>query len=449
PLIADILANNLYGVDINPAAVEIAKLALWLHSARADAPLSMLDRTIRCGNSLVSHDIWTGREADDATRERVSSFSWEEAFPECVSDGRARFDIVLGNPPYVKLQNMTRVYPETVAYLQADRGADTYRSAQTGNFDLYLTFIEKGLRLLAEGGRMAYIAPSLWAVNEYGEGLRALVRRTQQLERWIDFKSYQVFDEAITYTALQFFTQAPQTAVKIAIEPNGKAANVDWERGELVTPYASLPEAGEWLMATGPERALIERLRRDCIQLGDASLTHAIFQGIITSADQIYQLERLRADRYRCTPEEGDPYEVRVEDAIMKPLVSGAEAKRYEEPETGTYLLFPYERDARGAMRLITADEMERRFPLAWAHLCQYEGELRARESRRFDTDAWYQFGRPQNIEIQDRTKLVVAQTVPEMRVCADTAADKHLNNVRVNGILCAAGVDLFFVLGA
>jgi len=81
PLIADILAKNIYGVDLNASAVEIAKLALWLHSARADAPLSMLDRTIRCGNSVVSHDIWLGREMDDATRERINSFDWREAFP--------------------------------------------------------------------------------------------------------------------------------------------------------------------------------------------------------------------------------------------------------------------------------------------------------------------------------------------------------------------------------
>ena len=82
---------------------------------------------------------------------------------------------MLGNPPYVKLQNLMKLDPDVAAYLTADRGDDTYRSAQTGNFDLYLPFIEKGLRLLAAGGRMAYIAPSLWTVNQYGEGLRGLV----------------------------------------------------------------------------------------------------------------------------------------------------------------------------------------------------------------------------------------------------------------------------------
>ena len=217
PLIATILRDNIYGVDINPASVEIAKLALWLHSARASAPLSSLEHTIRIGNSLVGEDFWTGRQRTAEIEERVRAFDWRAAFPEVWPDGQeGGFDIVLGNPPYVKLQNLMKVDPDVVAYLTAERGGDTYQSARTGNFDLYLPFIEKGLRLLAPGGRMAYIAPSLWAVNQYGEGLRRLVRRGRHLDRWLDFKSHQMFEDVITYTALQFFTREPRDIVRIA-----------------------------------------------------------------------------------------------------------------------------------------------------------------------------------------------------------------------------------------
>ena len=262
-LISEILANNIYGVDINPASVEITKLALWLHSARAESPLSSLDHTIRCGNSLVAHDFWLGRERLRDQADRINSFDWKQTFPEVwPEDEEGGFDIVLGNPPYVKLQNLMKVDPAVVAYLQANRGDDTYVSAQTGNTDLYLPFIEKGLRLLAPGGRMAYIAPSLWAVNEYGEGLRRYVRSTRQLARWIDFRAYQVFDEAITYTALQFFTREHNDVVRIALAPKGEseAQDVDWSDDKLAVPYEGLAEDGAWLMATGPQRALVERL---------------------------------------------------------------------------------------------------------------------------------------------------------------------------------------------
>lgn len=445
-IIAEILKNNIYGVDINPAAVEIGKLALWLHSARANSPLSSLDHTIRCGNSLVGPDFWAGRAGDDAGRERINAFDWRATFPEVFA--RGGFDIVLGNPPYVKLQNLRKVHPDVADYLQADRGDDTYVSAQTGNFDLYLPFIEKGLRLLAPGGRMAYIAPSLWAVNEYGAGLRRLVAERRQLDRWIDFKAHQVFKEAITYTALQFFTRAPNGAVRMAIAPDGKDADIDWADEELAVDYAALDGEAEWLIATGEERALIERLARDCRRLDDENVTQAIYQGLITSADDIYHMRRIAPGRFACSPKGVDAYEVAIEDAIMKPLVSGPEAKRYEAPETDTYLLFPYARDEKGAMRLISADRMAREFPLAWKYLKSWEKELRGRESGAFDDEQWYRFGRNQNVDKQDCEKLIVAQTVPSLRLCADDKADKYINNVRVNGVLPAPKVDMFFLLG-
>jgi len=451
PIIADILAHNIYGVDINPASVEIAKLALWLHSARAQAPLSQLDHTLRCGNSLVSHDFWAGRAEDADLRERVNSFDWREAFPEVWPDNETGgFDIVLGNPPYVKLQNLMKVDPQVVAYLQAERGEDTYRCARTGNVDLYLPFIEKGLRILARGGRMAYIAPSLWAVNQYGRGLRGLIRERRQLDRWVDFKAHQIFDEAITYTALQYFTKEPNDAVRMALAPNGEthAADIDWSDANLAVPYEALPADTEWLIATGVARRLIDRLAQDCLRLDDPSLTTAIFQGLITSADPIYHLEKLADGHYRCTPKNAPAYVVEIEDAIMKPLVSGAEAKRYEEPETNTYILFPYERGPGGAMYLIPKADMHSRFPKAWRHLASYEQALRAREGSKFDGVDWHQFGRNQSINRQDAVKLVVPRIVEHLKVSLDAHGSVCLDNVDVGGVIAHRDVNPAYLLG-
>lgn len=296
---------------------------------------------------------------------------------------------------------------------------------------------------------MAYIAPSLWAVNQYGEGLRSLVHRGRHLDRWLDFKSHQIFEEVITYTALQFYTREPRDAVRIAAAPSGEMADIDWSDLELAVPYNAIPETGEWLIATGAERALIERLSRDCLRLDDPSLTTAIFQGLITSADHIYHLQRLGTGRYKGTPKGKGavPYEVELEDTIMKPLVSGPEAKRYEELETNTYLLFPYEPDARGVMRLIPAYEMARRFPRAWAHLLRWEQELRKRESSGFDDETWYRFGRNQSIDKQDIAKLIVPRLVQHMKCSFDPQGRFGLDNVDVGGILAAAETEPAFLM--
>ncbi len=226
-VIRSILAHNIYGVDINPESVEITKLALWLHTAAPGKPLCSLDANIRCGNSLVGPDFaefyrqkhtTLFEQADENERERINAFDWEAAFADVFTHGG--FDCVVGNPPYIKLQHFRRTQPDIADYLvgQAsslpNRKQDawaTYESTQTGNFDMYLPFIEKGIRLLRPEGRMGYIAPNVWMVNDYGKALRGLVRRTRALDRWVDFKSHQIFDEAITYTALQFFYDRPDT----------------------------------------------------------------------------------------------------------------------------------------------------------------------------------------------------------------------------------------------
>jgi hypothetical protein len=98
---------------------------------------------------------------------------------------------------------------------------------------------------------MAFIAPSLWTVNQYGEGLRHLLRGRRQLDRWVDFKSHQVFSDVTTYTALQFFTREPGEHIRIAAAPKGEVEDIDWSEAALTVSYADMPEEGEWLMATG------------------------------------------------------------------------------------------------------------------------------------------------------------------------------------------------------
>jgi len=453
-LMRDILRANIYGVDINPAAIEIAQLALWLHTARSDKPLSSLDRTIRDGNSLIDGNFYKGvanlafYTADE--RERIHTFDWENQFAET----GGKFDVVVGNPPYVKLQNFRRVHADVAEFIRdgrPDLHIPGYTSAQTGNFDLYLPFIEKGLQLLKENGRLGYIAPSLWTVNEYGQGLRDLIENTRQLERWLDFRSYQVFEEATTYTALQFYTKGPNDAVKVAFSPAGPPPERPWADPDCSLPYENLAFGERWLLLTGNERALIEKLYATCTRLDDPANTESIFVGIQTSADHIYHLKKLSPNRSICTPkgERAPPaYEVELEDALMKPLVSGSDAKRYVEPKTDTCLLFPY-RPIEARVELIPAAVLQNDYPKAWSNLRSYETELRARENDKMDVDdAWWAYNYPKNLDKQEIEKLIVAQTVPSLRVCYDAESAQYLNNVRVNGISTPDPETAWFLLG-
>ena len=454
----EILSENLYGVDINAESVEITRLALWLHTALPDRPLTVLDRNIRCGNSLIGSDFYRqlGINRDlfgEDERTRVNSFDWEVEFPEVFGRENPGFDCVIGNPPYVKLQHFRKVQPDVAKYLLEARrpdGAPMYESTQTGNFDMYLPFIEKGVELLNGRGKMGYIAPNVWMVNEYGKGLRQKLKRTRRLDRWIDFKSFQVFDEAITYTALQFFSGSERDSVRCVFAPRGKDdfAGLDWREVEDDVAPGDLPDEGSWVFAPKLERTLLDRLSNESLSLAHETVTRQIFQGLITSADSIYHLEKLGPGRYlHKTKGKKEAVEMEIEDGIMHPLVSGPEAKRYQVPKTSTFILFPYKVE-NGSVRLISGKEMETRFPKAWKHLKNNETALRSREGGKFDDDQWFRFGRNQNIDKQEIPKLCVAQLVPGLRVCFDSEGAFYFNNVRVNGIIPTDIETGWFLLG-
>lgn len=241
-----ILKENLFGVDINSASVEITKLSLWLHTAQANRPLSALDEHIQCGNSLIDKRFYNKRRLDDPEeRDRINTFEWDGVFDA------GSFDAVIGNPPYVKLQNFRKVHADMADWLiGGSSGEAPYESTGTGNFDLYLPFIEKGLSLLNESGRMGYIAPNLWPTLEYGEGLRGLVHGGRHLEKWLDFRSYQLFEEATVYTAIQIFSKAPADAIHLAFAGDGDISRADWSDADHVVSYDELTAPRQpWLLA--------------------------------------------------------------------------------------------------------------------------------------------------------------------------------------------------------
>jgi len=455
--IRSVLSQNIYGVDINAESVEITKLTLWLNTALKDQPLTSLDENIRCGNSLVGTDFFEQLTIDSDSYEeneyeRVNPFDWKEAFPEIFGGEDPGFDCVVGNPPYVKLQHFRKIQEDVAQYLidaKLSDGSLLYESTQTGSFDMYLPFIERGIEFLNRQGKMGYIAPNVWLLNDYGKGLRKKIKRQQTLERWVDFKSFQVFEDATTYTALQFFTRSENNYVSCVFAPNGEEDIVTekWSDVSDKVFYQTLADEESWALMSNKETKLLDRVNESCSRLDESS--KGIMVGIQTSADYIYHLEYIGQNLYRYkTKDKKETIEVEIEDEIMHPLVSGAEAKRYKVPITTTYLIFPYE-NKDGRVQLMSESTIQDRFPKAWTYLKKYEEELRNRENGKMNNDnSWWAYNYPKNLDKQELAKLCVAQTVPGMRVFYDAKGEFYLNNVRVNGIIFSDNDTGWFLLG-
>ncbi len=138
----EILEHNLYGVDINEDAVEIAKLSLWLRTAHKGRELTSLAEKIVCANSLL-----------------------EMPFEE------GSFDVVIGNPPYVRVQGLKSNYEDEAKLYEAK-----YKSA-TGNYDLYALFLEMSFGMLKPTGKLSYILPHKFLISDFGSGLRGFLAR--------------------------------------------------------------------------------------------------------------------------------------------------------------------------------------------------------------------------------------------------------------------------------
>ena len=179
-----ILENNLYGVDINEESVEIARLALWLRTAKPHRKLNSLNNNIKCGNSLISDPDIAGDKA----------FDWKKEFPQVFEKGG--FDIVIGNPPYVQLQSMGEM-----SDVYAKCGYEVYNKSA----DLYCLFTERGYSLLKEGGLQSFIMPNKWMLVAYGEELRRFMANTN-LQQIINFGDVQFFEGAATIVCI-FVTQ--------------------------------------------------------------------------------------------------------------------------------------------------------------------------------------------------------------------------------------------------
>jgi len=149
-----ILANNIFGVDINRESVEITKLSLWLKTANRNEKLSYLDDNIKTGNSLIGNSQVVGDLA----------FDWHQQFPDIMD--RGGFDIVVGNPPYVNSEAMAKAWPREREYITR-----TFKQAR-GNWDLYIAFLELGCDLLSPSGYLSFITPDKWISKDFGIEIR-------------------------------------------------------------------------------------------------------------------------------------------------------------------------------------------------------------------------------------------------------------------------------------
>ena len=305
-----ILQNNIFGVDLDKQAVEIAQLNLLLKIAEKGHRLPLLEQNIKCGNSLIEDE----KTADG------KAFKWEEEFKDIMKEGG--FSVVIGNPPYVRQEELIPIKP----YLQANY--HVFHSTA----DLFVYFFERGLRILKEEGYFGIIVSNKWLKAGYGRRLREYIS-DYWIEQFIDFGDLKVFQDATTYPCIIIVRktkkQNPEIKVCQVATLNFESLDKYVEQNQF-TMNQNLLDINGWNFSNQDVSRLLAKLESENITLGEY-VHNETYRGILTGFNEAYMIdEQKKNELIAINPKNAE---------VIKPFVSGEEIRRFGIDSKNKYLI--------------------------------------------------------------------------------------------------------------
>ena len=357
-----ILQHNLYGVDLNAEAIQICQLSLWIKTAARGKRLTSLDHTIREGNSVIS---------DPAVHPKA--FNWRENFPEVFAQGG--FDVVVGNPPYVRQELLTPFKP----WLEANY--ETFH----GMADLYVYFYELGVRVLKPGGLLAFIVTNKWMKAGYGEPLRRFFSEKAWVRSVVDFgHAKQIFEEADVFPSIIVVekpTEGPKpktarlcTIPREQLRIDDLSVQIEKEGAEM--DVAQLSPDG-WQLEPKAVFALLEKVESRGTPLRELASVEPL-SGIKTGLNEAYLIDR---DTYKAivaaNPKSAD---------LLKPFLRGQDFSRWRAETQGLWMITLASSENRDWPWSNLEAEAETVFratyPAIYAHLEKFKDDLQKRQDQ-------------------------------------------------------------------
>lgn len=397
-----IVNHCLYGVDINREAVEVAKMSLSLKLIDSYQPsdfgavgilgsqiLRDVGKNIKCGNTLVGPDvldIYPSLADDAAQLQATNAFDWQASFPEVFEQGG--FNYVVGNPPYVEVKNYNVLLPYMALYVK-----HTYASGKNGKTDLAMPFIEQGIRLLNENGRLGYIVQKRFFKADYGKGLRRLLTSEHLLNGIYDYEETNLFAGRITYVAILVCDR------RAAMNTNVWYSN-SAQSGYRLFPSNAFTET-PWNFEDAELSALRLRLSESLGTLGQVCHVKVGLQVLWNDAYQIKVHRIVNGIIYGHSVIDDN---VVIEKDACRPLLCNEHFAPLTKRDYTTYAIFPYSVTDGGVVTELSISEFTSLYPLAGAYLenhksliCENVETLPEKNGDYNSTDHWHLFTRANN----------------------------------------------------
>jgi type I restriction-modification system DNA methylase subunit len=391
----ELILSCIYGIDKDYNAVEAAKFGLLLkllegediNSTNKSKPiLPDLANNIFFGNSLISSENVNSNE-DNLV---INSFDF----------GELRFDVIVGNPPYMKSEDMKNITPlELPIYKQLF--ASAYKQ-----FDKYFLFIEQGLNLLTEDGILGFIVPSKFMKVGAAKKLREKLSVENHLHSIISFGANQIFTDKTTYTCLLILNKRPQDTFQYAEVRNLAKWKVRKpEEVKFATETTAHLDNEVWALVPPELITIYAKTLEQSIKLVDLVGEDNIFNGIQTSANEIYIFTPTDEDQnYYYFTKRDIPY--RIEKDFTKPYfkTSGdsSNLNTYRSFKPNAQVIYPYIKTDDG-VALIPLSTVQKDFPEAYNYLQAHKDILnnprRDIKPEPATADEWHRYGRHQSLD--------------------------------------------------
>ena len=389
-----ILTSCIYGVDKDYNATEATKFGLLLkvlegedvNSLSGHKPiLPSLSQNIFFGNSLLeSEDV-----RDNNIRETINTYDF----------GEFKFDVVIGNPPYMSSEDMKNLTP-----LEHPLYPSKYNSAYK-QYDKYFLFIERGLQLLNDDGALGYIIPSKFMKVGAALKLRDLISRNHYLSELTSFGANQVFGGKTTYTCLLILSKQDNPNFKYEEIKNISRWRGRIESSAVTERPADSINSDTWALFPEEFDSLFEKIYRDGITLSDVVGNDNIFNGIQTSANKTYIFQPIEETETTYKFQRGDST-WEIEKSLTKPYfvtVKDYGLSSYNSFRPNARVIFPYFKDENGKLQIMPLEELASNYPLGHAYIIAHKHELN-RKNRDIkpvpeNENEWYRYGRHQSLE--------------------------------------------------
>lgn len=310
---------------------------------------------------------------------------------------RGGFDVVIGNPPYVRVQNLDYA---TIDFLKAN-----YITALK-RIDLSLCFIEKSKDLMNDNGITSFITSNQFLTTEYGQAMRKFLLEKYYLKECVDFGDLPIFEDALTYVSIFSFTKELQTTFKYYNVDDIKVAESGQYESPQVIELQRLSD-DNWNLSKYNQQHIFDKINLDSDKLGSIGHAHA---GLFTGLDSVLMLTEEEIKKYG------------FEEELILPVIRAENCNRYFCNKTEKYVIYPYKYE-NGKTIVLNEQELSESYPRVYDYLLSHKEELGQRKDSRkmmADRPDWYTLTRFGQKNIFERQKIVSPGEVKNHKFCID-----------------------------